>query len=142
MTGLIPSLDALKSQGKALRKSLLADGPDLGHGRALELVAKSHGYRDWNTLHAAVGNAPRPPVELGQIVEGRWLGQKFTAEVLGIQTVANDRYRVILDLESPIDVVTWESFSNFRSRIQKVVNSQGRSIEKTSDGVPHLVLKK
>jgi hypothetical protein len=130
----------LKSQAKALRKSLVGDGHDPGHSRALELVAKSHGYKDWNTLHAAVGNAPRAPVMLGQSVQGRYLAQPFSAQVLGVQTLSDGRWQVVLHFDAPVDVVTFDSFSNFRSRVTKVVNSTGQTFEKTSDGVPHLVL--
>lgn len=140
MNGVIPSLDALKSQAKELRKSLTWEGRDVSHGQALELVAKSHGFRDWNTLHAAVGNAPRPPVQIGQIVEGRYLGQEFTGEVLGVQVLSEGRYRVTFDFAEAVDVVTFDSFSNFRKRVSKVLDSSGRSYDRTSDGQPHIVL--
>lgn len=140
MNGIPPSLDALKSQAKELRKSLIWEGRDLSHGQALELVAKSHGYKDWNTLHAAVGNAPRSPVQIGQIVEGHYLGQEFTGEVLGVQVLSEGRYRITLDFAEAVDVVTFDSFSNFRKRVSKTVDSLGRSFDRTSDGQPHIVL--
>ena len=40
-----------------------------------------------------------------------------------------------------VDVVTFDSFSNYRSRVSKVIGADGRSFDTTSDGVPHLVLK-
>ncbi len=46
-----------------------------------------------------------------------------------------------LDLAEPVDVVTFDSFSNFRSRVRKAVDAYGRSFDKTSDGEPHLVLQ-
>ncbi len=55
-THQLPTLDALKSQAKRLRTELAHAGTELGHSRALELMAKQYGYKDWNTLHAAVGN--------------------------------------------------------------------------------------
>jgi hypothetical protein len=140
MTGIVPSLDQLKSQAKALRKTLSAEGRDISHSHALELVAKSLGFRDWNTLHAAVGNGPRPPVSVGQIVEGSYLKQGFLAEVTGVQTLSEGRYQVVLEFDAPVDVVTFDSFSNFRSRVTRVVDGSGRSYERTSDGVPHVVL--
>ncbi|MGR3662788.1 MAG: glyoxalase superfamily protein [Paracoccaceae bacterium] len=140
MTGVIPSLDALKLQAKELRKSLNGEGREVRHGQALELIAKSHGFRDWNTLHAAVGNAPRPPVVVGQIVEGRYLGQEFVGEVLGVQVLSEGRYRVTFDFAEAVDVVTFDSFSNFRKRVSKTVDSTGRSFDRTSDGQPHIVL--
>ncbi len=141
MAGFIPGMDAAKAQAKALRASLQAEGREIGHSQALELVAKSHGFKDWNTLHAAIGNAPRPPVMVGQVVEGHYLKQPFLAEVVGLTALSDGRWQVVLEFDAPVDVVTFDSFSNFRSRVTKVVGADGVSGDKTSDGVPHLVLK-
>ncbi|MBI1171181.1 hypothetical protein GC209_07245 [bacterium] len=140
MTGFIPSRDAAKAQARALRASMAAEGREIGHSAALELIAKSLGHKDWNTLHAAIGNVDRAPVHLGQIVTGRYLKQDFMAEVIGIRALSAGRYEVTLHFDKPVDVVSFDSFSNFRSRVHKVVGSDGRSVDKTSDGVPHLVL--
>lgn len=145
MTGYRPTVDGAKTQAKALRKALAGQGRDIGHGAALELVAKSHGFQDWNTFHARAGEdtagaRPRCPVALGQRLGGRYLGQAFTAEVIGVKALAHDRYAVELQLDAAVDVVTFESFSSFRSRIRKVIGLSGQSFDATSDGVPHLVL--
>jgi hypothetical protein len=141
MTGALPSLDAVKAQAKALRASLLTTGQDISHAQALELIAKSLGFKDWNTLHAKIGNAPRAPVVLGQIVEGQYLKQPFVAEVLGVTQLSEGRYSVVLDFAEAVDVVTFDSFSNFRRRITKIVGADGRSPDRTSDGAPHLVIR-
>jgi hypothetical protein len=141
MSGHLPTLDGAKAQAKALRSSLRAAGQEISHSAALELIAKTHGHRDWNTLHAAIGNGPRAPVALGQVVAGHYLGQAFVAEVLGVKELSLGRYEVQLHFAEPVDVVSFESFSNFRSRVVKAVGPDGRSFDKTSDGVPHLVLK-
>ena len=140
MTGFIPSLEAAKAQAKALRKSLADEGREIGHSAALELIAKSYGHKDWNTLHAAIGNVMRAPVHVGQIVTGRYLKQDFLAEVLDIREVAPGRYEVTLHFEKPVDVVTFDSFSNFRSRVRKEIGPDGRSFDTTADEQPHLVL--
>lgn len=138
----MPSLDALKQQAKRLRAGLDEDGDFLTHSESLELVAKQYGFRDWNTLHAAIGN--RPPIkrfQLGSRVKGRYLGQDFTGEIIALRTMASDHLRVVLQFDEPVDVVTFESFSAFRSRISAVVNAEGVTTEKTSDGAPHLVME-
>lgn len=143
----LPSLDALKQQAKRLRVAL--DGPGtgdsaaIGHGKALELVAQLHGYKDWNTLHAALGNRPPvSPVALGARVRGHYLGQAFEGEVLGVQSLASPgRYRITLGFDEPVDVVTFPSFSNFRSRVSCVIDGVGATAEKTSDGRPQLQLR-
>lgn len=138
----LPSLDALKAQAKRLRTELSASDTTIGHSRALELVAKQYGYKDWNTLHAAVGNQPLPaPVSLGQQVSGHYLRQPFAGEVVGVQALSEpDRFRVTLMFDEPVDVVTFEGLSNFRQRVSGVIDRNGVTAEKTSDGTPHMVL--
>jgi hypothetical protein len=139
--GTLPTLDDAKAQARALRSALEAEGREISHSAALELVAKSHGMRDWNTLHAAIGNRPPPPLALGRIVEGHYLKQPVLAEVIGLTQLSEGRWQVVLDFDHPVDVVTFDSFSNFRSRVTKVIGADGRSFDTTSDGQPHLVLK-
>lgn len=135
-----PSIEAAKRQAKALRAGLSAQGRDISHSESLELVAKTAGFKDWNTLHASIGNQPRPPVAIGQIVTGRYLKQPFMAEVQGVTELSSGRFEVLLHFAEPVDVVTFDSFSNFRSRLRKVIGGDGMSFEKTSDGIAHLML--
>lgn len=138
MTRFIPSLAAAKAQARAYRADHAAQGREVSHSKSLEVIAHSHGYRDWNTFHAAIGNQPRAPVHVGQILPGHYLKQPFLAEVLSVTEVTPGFYEVELDFDRPVDVVTFDSFSNFRSRVRKVVTSEGRSPDVTSDGAPHL----
>ena len=137
------SIQLLKDEARRLRQSLGAGGTILTHSQSLELIAKQKGHKDWNTLYASVGNQQEgPPVRVGQLVEGTYLGQAFTAEVLGVQSqISHGRWRITLDLAEPVDVVKFDSFSAFRRRINATVNSEGKTSEKTSDGIPQLVLK-
>ena len=140
----LPSLEGLKDQARRLRAGFEAEGQPIGHSRALELIAAQYGYRDWNTLHAAVGN--RPPFDpwlLGSRVRGHYLGQPFDAKVLGVQalTAQPGHYRLTLHFDEPVDVVTFESFSAFRQRVNCTVDATGRTAAKTSDGRPHLELE-
>ena len=140
----LPALDALKDQARRLRKRFADDGQAIGHARALELIAAQYGFRDWNTLHAKVGNrAPFNPWMLGARVRGHYLGQPFDAEVRGVQALSAEpgRYRLTLHFDEPVDVVTFESFSAFRQRVSCTVDETGRSRERTSDGRPHLELE-
>ena len=138
----LPSLAALKSQAKRLRAGLEENGTQISHSRSLELLARQMGFKDWNTLHAAVGNRPQPsPVMLGERVQGTYLGQAFEGEVIGIRTVgAGEKYRLTLHFDEPVDVVTFDSFSAYRQRINCTVDQAGVTAERTSDGRPHLVL--
>lgn len=141
MATQLPSLDALKAQAKRLRASLAESGTPVSHSKSLELLADQYGYRDWNTLHAAVGNRPpAPPVMLGQQVMGTYLKQPFTGEVIGVSEIAGERYRVTFQFDEPVDVVTFDSFSAFRRRVTTVIGRDGKTVERTSDGAPQLQL--
>lgn len=138
MTRFLPSLAAAKAEARAYRAEQAAAGHEISHSQALEAIARAHGHRDWNTFHAAIGNLPRAPVHVGQILPGHYLKQAFLAEVRAVTEVEPGLYDVELDFEQPVDVVTFDSFSNFRSRVRKRVTSEGRSVDVTSDGAPHL----
>ncbi|MGX6646669.1 glyoxalase superfamily protein [Maricaulaceae bacterium MS644] len=134
-------LKALKEQAKRLRAALADDGDFVSHSESLELIARQHGYRDWNTLHASAGNRAPEPFALGATIRGRYLGQSFTAEIRAVRKLADGaRYELTLDLEEAVDVVTFDSFSNFRKRVSGLVNAQGLSDARTSDGRPHFEL--
>ena len=139
----LPSLDVVKDQAKRLRDSLARQGTDISHSRGLELIAAQYGFRDWNTLHAQIGNRPPQPVlSLGQRVKGRYLGQDFNGEIIAIHALTNahGKYRVTFDFDEPVDVVTFDSFSAFRKRVTVTLNDDGQTTEKTSNGAPHMVL--
>lgn len=144
MTGssTLPPLDELKRQARRLRATLETRGTEVSHSAALELLAHQHGYRDWNTLHAAVGNRPPPPpLSVGQQVNGRYLGHAFSGEIVGLRQLGEDgRYRVALRFDDPVNVSAFESMTILRRQIAAVVDRRGVTAEKTSDGMPHLRL--
>lgn len=138
-----PSIEALKGQARRLRAKLSSDGEPITHGKSLELLAHQYGYKDWNTLRAIAGNNPPPcPASLGTRVRGQYLGQAFEGEVIGVQAITSqDRFRVTLRFDEPVDVVTFGSFSNLRRRVSCVIDSSGKTTEKTSNGRPHMQLE-
>lgn len=139
----LPSIDALKVQAKRLRQELAAAGTVIGHSRSLELLAHQHGYKDWNTLHAAIGNRPpASPVTVGQRVSGYYLGQPFDGEVRALETFSQaGRFRIVLHFDKPVDVVTFDSFSAFRQRVSCFIGRDGMTTETTSNGEPQLRLQ-
>ncbi len=138
----LPSLESLKSQAKQLRNALQTEGNPVSHSKSLELLASQFGYRDWNTLHAAVGNQPPPPpITLGQRVSGKYLGRSFDGEVISITArQSTGRYRATVLFDEPVDVVRFEGMTNLRRRVRFDLNEAGKCADKTSDGVPHVVL--
>lgn len=139
----LPSLDVLKDQAKRLRDTLGRQGTAINHSKALELIAAQHGFRDWNTLMGAVGNRPTVrSYNIGDQVIGHYLGQMFTGTIIGVQTLTNahGRTRVTFDFDEPVDVITFESWSAYRKRVTCTLDEEGRTVEKTSNGQPHMVL--
>jgi len=135
------SIDDLKLQAKALRRALVSQGHPISHGFALEALAQQNGYKDWNTLSAVAKKPESVPFRLGEAVRGTYLGQDFEGEIIGLRQMAKkDRFRLTIRFDVPVDVVKFEGMSNFRSRINIVVNREGVSDDKTSDGRPHLKL--
>lgn len=138
MTHPLPTLHDAKQLAKALCEKQKAAGKNMKHAAALELVAGQHGFKDWNTFHAAIsGHAPDGFV-VGGRVTGTYLSAPFEATVLAVKMIRPGWFQVQLDLDKPVDVVTFDSFSNMRKRINGTVGPQGMSRERTSDGRPQL----
>lgn len=136
---ILPTLETLKAQAKRLRAGLAEDGDFISHSESLELVARQYGYRNWNTLYAAIGNRPpRSAPQVGAHVTGHYLGQPFTGEIIGVDVLPAGRYRVTIDFDEPVDVVTFESFSAFRKRVTAIVDEDGVSPARTSNGRPQM----
>ncbi|MGM4980389.1 MULTISPECIES: glyoxalase superfamily protein [unclassified Rhizobium] len=143
MTTTYPSIDELKVQARRLRQAMAERGDDMSHSAALELIAKQHGLRDWNTLSALAAkpnDRPDAPFAVGAAVRGRYLNQAFTGKVLALSAKSGGLYKITIHFDEPVDVVAFESFSAFRQRINAQVDADGISPRKTSNGVPHLVL--
>lgn len=138
MNTQLPSAAEVKDQAKRLRATLAEEGTSIGHAKSLELVAHQHGFRDWNTMFAAIGNGPPKGWAIGDRVSGTYLSQPFTGHVVSISTLKPGWFRLELHLDEAIDVVTSDAFSNFRSRIRGVIGPKGHSVERTSDGQAHL----
>ena len=139
----LPSLEVLKDQARRLRDTLGRQGTTINHSKALELIAGQHGFRDWNTLMGVIGN--KPPARsynIGDQVIGHYLGQMFTGRIIAVQTLtsAHGRTRVTFDFDEAVDVITFDGWSAYRKRVTCTLDSEGRTVEKTSNGVPHMVL--
>ncbi len=136
----LPSRAALKAQAKRLRTTLEDAGTPCTHAQALEAIAKQWGARDWNTLHARANGDPHPAYTPGQHITGRYLGHRFAGRIKTASRVGDTQHRLTLRFDAPIDVVTSAHFSNVRRQVNCVVDANGRSARKTSDGHPHVVI--
>lgn len=144
MTMNLPTVPELKAQARLLRQAMAERGTTLPHCAVLELVAQSHGARDWNTLSARAGRetaTDRPHFAVGDRVRGRYLNQLFEGRILSLTALSGgELFNVVIHFDEPVDVVTFDSFSAFRQRITAKVDARGISPRKTSNGIPHLVL--
>ena len=135
--------DLAKARAREIRADLAKAGTPISHSEALEWVAKELGYRDWNTASARLSNMPEVVLQVGDQVAGRYLKQAFDGRVLAVREMAGGTaFEVTLEFDEPVDVVEFDSFSNFRQRITTTVSSGGVSFSKTSDGVPHLTVER
>lgn len=137
MTRDLPTLKDAKAAAKALRVKLKADGKAISHAEALERTAHAFGLADWNTLHAAIAEKAPEGWSPGGRVAGTYLSKPFAATVLSAEAIRPGWFRLVLDLDTPVDVVAFDSFSNIRKRITVELGPDGHTREKTSDGEPH-----
>lgn len=137
---ILPSLDALKVQAKNLRASLGATGHAISHAQSLELLAKQLGHRDWNTLHAAAGNAP-PILQIGQRITGLYLGKPFAGKIISISDIGHGaRFQLSVRFDAPVNISKFDSMTITRVQVNATVGRDGQTAEKTSDGTPHLAI--
>ena len=145
MTTTYPAIDELKAQARRLRQAMNDRGTALTHSAALELIARQHGARDWNTLAALAARpnaSPKTQLFVGAHIRGRYLNQPFTGEILALSALpGGDLHKITIHFDEPVDVVTFDSFSAFRQRVTATVDETGRTIEKTSNGLPQLELE-
>lgn len=146
--------DPLKAQAKRLRAALLASGFDITHSASLELIAKTHGHRDWNTASAVVGGvggggggeksldaAPNPARwAIGAPVSGAYLGNPFTGTLVSAARKGNAHFDLAIQFNAPVNVSKSALFDAYRQRVRATVGEDGRSVSATSDGMPHLVI--
>ena len=138
-----PTTQTLKSEAKALREERTVAGAPLTQGAALEEIAHRHGYRDWNTASAATPDRIRTPAQVGQKVLRTYLGKPFTGMLVGLQMLADMRhYEVTVQFDKPVNVSKFASMVHNRSRVRATVGSDGISLSRTSDGEPHMRLRR
>ncbi len=141
MTQSIFTRDQAKARARAIRAEFSANNRMISHSAALERVAAEQGFSDWNTMSARLSNAPDSPLQVGDRIEGIYLKQSFDGVIIAVRSMADGAaFEVSIELDEAVDVVEFDSFSNFRQRIQATISPGGTSYAKTSDGVPHLVV--
>lgn len=137
-----PSIQTLKAEARSLREERDATGTPLGHGAALEAVARRHGYRDWNTASATLPERIAIPVQVGQRVQGTYLSRPFTGLVVGMKLMPDmQHYEVTVNFDKPVNVSKF-SWPMERRRVTSTVGLDGISLSRTSDGEPHMRVRR
>ena len=139
----LPNISDLKSQAKRLRSALTErTGAPVSHAQALELIARQYGYRDWNTASAKCGRNGGGTFHVGDRVSGFYLQKPFTGEVTGLRKMGRSgQSKITVVFDTPVDVVSFDSFSAYRTRVTKLIDETGATPEKTSNGEPHMILR-
>ena len=137
------SVPVLKDRAKRLRVALGEQGQHIAHSAALEVVAKQHGFKDWNTASAMVSNmVDTCPLNVGDRVQGKYLGHPFHGSVRAVAILSKGKFiRTCIEFDEPVEVVNFDSFSATRKRVSGVINRSGQSPRKRSDGIPHLQIE-
>ncbi|WP_439331612.1 glyoxalase superfamily protein [Pelagibacterium lacus] len=131
----------LKTEAREYRTAQVDAGRPISHAQSLEMVARFHGFRDWNTAAGVLPMTRGPVFAVSQRIEGVYLKQPFTGTIIGVAALgAGDMFRLTVQFDEPVDVVTFESFSAYRQRVNATVSRDGISPSRTSDGDPHMVI--
>jgi len=138
MTEPLISIEQAKAQAKQMRDRMAEAGTPIKHGQSLEEVAHRHGFRDWNTLVAAIETARTKTWSVGDPVTGRYLSKPFTGRVVSVRALKPGWVRLELQLDEPVDVAASDAFSVRRQRLRGNIGPKGHTMERTSDGRPHL----
>ena len=143
----IGSVEDEKARARALRELAGKRGEQLSHSAALELVAGSMGFRDWNAMRASLAHGVRASSAFdiarlapGVPISGAYMGQPFTGRIVSCGP-QGDKCSIAIQLDNPVDTVTFGSFSNMRRRVRGVVGKDGRSDEVNSLGHHHLTVR-
>lgn len=124
-----------KHQARRLRQALGEEGINISHGKALDLVARQSGTRDWNTLAATGVKVEKEQVEehtapyrVSQRVSGMFHSTAFEARIIGVEeTIKPDLWRITLQFDPAINVAVSPNLSMLRRRFTVVVGADGKS---------------
>lgn len=124
-----------KHQARRLRQALSEEGIAISHGKALDLVARQSGKRDWNTLaangskvEAASVHDDTAPYRVGQRITGLFHTTPFDARIIAVkETIKPELWRITLQFDPAIDVAVSPNLSMLRRRVTAVVGTDGKS---------------
>ncbi len=138
-----PSSQSLKAEAKNLREHRVRAGQPMTHSAALEEVARSHGYRNWNTARATLPDRTAVPFQIGMRVRGFYLEQPFSGLLIGAQLVSGMQHlTVTVQFDEPVNVTPNLMFAAHRKRVTATVDARGISPALRGNGRPQMRLMK
>lgn len=137
---MFKTLKSAKDHARRLSAALAGAGHPVPLSRAYELTAQAAGFADWNTLSARLRTQAHLGWDLGQTVQGAYLGHPIRGRIHALSRLGRDHVELEIDLDTPVDVSGSALFSNLRKRVRATLDATGTSVGRRSDGVPHLVL--
>lgn len=139
-----PSVATLKSEAKVLREERARAGTPLAQGAALEEIAHRHGYRDWNTAAAVLPERVAIPIQVGQRAKGTYLGNPFTGFVMSMTMLPDmQHFEISVKFDQPVNVSKSALMGPmYRQRVRATIDLRGTSLSHTSDGEPHMRIRK
>lgn len=136
----VTNRDQAKARARELRVEFGASGTPISHAEARERVAAELGYRHWNIASARLSNEPEVPLQVGDLMAGRYLKQPFTGRVPGGRELAGGAaYDITIGFDEAVDAVDFESLSNLRTQVQITVSEAGSCLPHERRPAAHAV---
>ncbi len=130
-----------KAYAKTMRNNHKEANAPITHAKALELTAHALGFSNWNIAAARLSNRPLFEPQIGDRVTGKYLKQDFTGEIVSVTRYdQGSHFQVSIHFDSPVDVVSFSSFSAYRQRVTALLDNEGICVKSTSDGDPHMTI--
>jgi hypothetical protein len=131
-----------KARAKKLRAYLTEQNHKISHSFSLEAIAKTEGFRDWNTYAAhfkiaegAHSHAPkkdfagRYPLQVGDRVEGRFRDTPFKGTLIGLeQTINPGVWRAKLHFDEAVMPEDAKRIGHTRQRVRCMLDASGQSV--------------
>ena len=136
------SREFLKTEARTWRGQRQTQGETVTHGAALEVVARRHGFRDWNTACALLPERDLTPLAPGERVTGTYLGHPFEGILLAATPSGSGQTSVTVQFDAPINVTAGSPYAHMRQRVTATLDEDGTSPARTGNGEPHMRLQR
>jgi len=129
----------LREQVRRLRTPLHEGVRPLSHHDCtLDAILPAAAAQSTPARNSAASALPAP----GDRIQGTYLTHRFQGSLSGLKRIkATGSFRVSVRFDTPVNAFSGGSLTVYRNQVTAIVDAQGVSMAKTSDGRPYLVLK-